>query len=483
MFAPHWPGQQAPRCFLLTALPVWVLLIGAATALSAETLPQKPNVLWLIAEDLGTDLACYGDPDARTPNLDRLASQGRMYRNAFATGNVCSPARSAFCTGMYQTSLDAQNQRSHRHDHHPLPSGVRLMTDRLREVGYCTANIHQFPSEISFLGAGKTDWNFEPEGKPFDSSRWQDLKSHQPFYAQVNFHDTHRPYAKAAQHPTDPAQVTLPPYLPDHPVAREDWALYHDSIQTLDGQVGQVLNLLKTEGLAENTIVFFFGDQGRECFRGKYYAYEQGIHVPLLVRWPGVLPTGSSSDDLVSLIDVTATSLVLAGVTLPQNMHGQPFLGEGAQRREYVIAASDRCDEAVDRVRTVRDNRYKYMRNFMPERPYLQHMVYAERTNPNVNLMRQLYAEGKLNAAQAKFMAPRRPAEELYDLRADPWELNNLAALPEHQETLARFRSVLEKWIVETDDRGRFPEDPAVLKEILEEHQRSVEKLLKNSSR
>jgi arylsulfatase A-like enzyme len=159
-------------------------------------------------------------------------------------------------------------------------------------------------------------------------------------------------------------------------------------------------------------------------------------------------------------------------------MHGIPFLGEKSQRRQYIFAASDRCDEAIDRVRTVRDDRYKYMRNFMPDRPYLQHMVYAERTNPNINLMRQLFAEGKLNAAQAKFMAPHRPAEELYDLKTDPWELHNLARLPENEKTMARFRSVLEKWIVETDDRGRFPEDPAVLKEILEEHKQLVHKLL-----
>jgi N-sulfoglucosamine sulfohydrolase len=200
--------------------------------------------------------------------------------------------------------------------------------------------------------------------------------------------------------------------------------------------------------------------------------------VPLLVRWPGVLPARSSSDDLVSLIDVTATSLALAGAALPQNMHGIPFLGPGARHREYVFAASDRCDEAIDRVRTVRDDRYKYMRNFMPERPYLQHMIYAERTNPNVNLMRELYAEGKLNVAQVKFMASRRPVEELYDLKTDPWELNNPAASAEHQQTLVRFRSVLDKWIAETDDRGRFPEDPAVLKEILAEHERTVQKLL-----
>ena len=443
----------------------------------------RPNILWLIAEDICPDLGCYGDPDARTPNLDRLASQGRRYCHAFATGNVCSPSRSAFCTGMYQTTLDAQNHRSHRHDHLRLPAGVRLITDRLREVGYFTANVRQFPSELGLAGTGKTDWNFEPEGKPFDSSRWEDLKLHQPFYAQVNFANAHRPYKKHPRQPTDPAKVTLPPYLPDHPVAREDWALYHDSIQILDEQVGKVLDLLQKEGMADNTVVFFFGDQGRECFRGKYFAYEQGISVPLLIRWPGKVPTGSSSDELISLIDVTATSLAFAGAPMPDAMHGKPFLGEKAQRREYVFGASDRRDEAVDRVRTVRDARYKYMRNFMPERPYLQHMIYAEHTNPNVNLMRRLFSEGKLNTAQAKFMASHRPTEELYDMKTDPWELNNLAGLPEYAKTLAHLRSVLDKWIVDTDDRGRFPEDPVVLKETLKEHEQTVQKLLEKISK
>jgi arylsulfatase A-like enzyme len=470
-------GQRLPRPWTYAALPLLALHLGTAASFAADGAPRRPNILWIIGEDLGTDLGCYGDPDARTPNLDRLASEGRIYRRAFATGSVCSPSRSAFCTGMYQTTIGAQRHRSHRHDQYRLPTGVRLISDRLRGAGYYTANVRQFPAGVGLSGTGKTDWNFQPDGKPYDSDRWEDLKAHQPFYAQVNLHETHRPYEKAASNPTDPAKVTLPPYLPDHPVAREDWALYHDSIATLDEEVGKVLALLKQEGLEGNTVVFFFGDNGRECFRGKYFAYEQGFSVPLLVRWPGVVPAGSSRDDLVSLIDVTATSLAVGGVPIPEDLPGRPFLGEGARRREYAFSAADRCDEAIDRVRVVRDARYIYMRNFEPDRPYLQHMVYAEHTNPNVNLMRRLLAEGKLNAAQAKFLAPRRPAEELYDRQADPWQLNNLATAPGYETVLDRFRSALEKWIIETDDQGRFPEDPAALREILEEHRRQMKQL------
>ncbi len=445
----------------------------AATAFAAET---RPNILWLIAEDIGPDLACYGDPDSITPNLDRFASQGRLYRNAFSTGPVCSTSRSAFCTGMYQIAFGAQNHRSHRDDGFRLPEGVQLITDRLRTAGYFTANIHDLPPELGFSGAGKTDWNFVPDHKPFDSAKWEALKTHQPFYAQLNFHETHRPYDRLKKKPTDPTKVALPPYLADHPTARADWAAYHDNIDDLDSKVGAVLDLLEREGLRDNTIVFFFGDHGRECFRGKYFSYEQGTHTALMVRWPGQIPAGEKSDDLVSLIDVTATSLSLAGVKLPANFHGQPFLGPDARKREYVFTARDRIDDTVDRVRTVRNERFKYIRNFQPERAYIQTMVYAEHTNPNFNLMKELFAAGKLNADQSKFMALHRPAEELYDLQHDPWEFHNLASAPAHRATLEQLRGKLEQWIQDTHDTGAAPEDPEAQQRTLEDHRQKMEK-------
>jgi arylsulfatase A-like enzyme len=441
---------------------------------------SRPNILWIIAEDLGPDLGCYGNPDAHTPQLDRLAAQSRLYRRAYATSSVCSPSRSAFNTGMYQTSIGAHNHRSHQDDGYRLPAGVRLITDRLRDAGYFTANVVEFPAGIAQHGTGKTDWNFQLSGKPFDSSKWTDLKSHQPFYAQVNMSETHRIYKKVGKNPTEPDKVHLPPYLPDHPVAREDWALYLNSMQTLDTKVGAVLELLDREGLSSNTIVFFFGDGGRECFRGKYFEYEQGCHTPLMVRWSAQATAGSTSDDLVSLIDVTATTLKLAGVPVPPAMQGQPFLGPEAKRREYLFTAQDRVGTKIDRVRTVRDDRYKYIRNFDPDKPYLPSCFpYADETNPNYNLMRQLCAEGKLNAAQMKFMARTKPVEELYDLQTDPYELNNLAGSPEHKQVLARLRSVLEKWIVDTGDQGRTPEDPVAQKRNIDDLLNWMEKEFK----
>jgi N-sulfoglucosamine sulfohydrolase len=448
----------------------------SASTVPAKTAGTRPNIIWIIAEDIGPDMKCYGNPDASTPQLDKLASQGRLYRNAYSACPVCSPSRSALATGMYQTSIGAHNHRSHRGDGYKLPSEVKLFPDRLREAGYYTAKVTKFPDELKMRTYGKVDWNFNPVSNPFDSEKWVDLKKNQPFYAQFNFHETHRPYSKPKKRP-DSSKLTLPPYLPDHQITRDDWALYLNNIETLDRKVGALLALLDKEGLSDNTVVFFFGDNGRDCFRGKYFQYEQGSHVPLIVRCPALLPPGSTSDELVSLIDVTATTLALAGATVPKEMHGQPFMGPDAKKREYLFTAMDRMGDKIDRVRTVRDARYKYIRNFHPDKPYLPpKMTYADQTNPNMNLMRKLAAEGKLNAAQMKFMAATRPSEELYDLQADPFELNNLSGSPEHKQILERLRSVLDKWIVETKDQGATPEDPATLKRILDKIKAKAER-------
>lgn len=439
-------------------------LLASIVPLQAASVPApgRPNILWLIAEDAGPDFGCHGNASVRTPNLDRLAGESRIYRNAYSTASVCSTSRSAFMTGVFHTRFGASNHRSHRTAAHPRPAGVRLLPERLREAGYFTANIRELPPELGFKGTGKTDWNFFQTGKEFDSANWSDLKAHAPFYAQINLSETHRVYRKAASNPVDAATVTLPPYLADDPVIRDDWAAYLDSLAVLDAKVGAVLDLLRREGLAEDTIVIFFADNGREDFRGKYYSYEQGFRVPLLVRWPALLEPGSTSDELVSLLDVHATTLALAGVKA-EGLDGWPMFGSGAKSRDYVFGARDRIDDTPDRVRTLRDARFKLIRNFEPDRPYLQRMAYAEVSNPTYNRMRRLHAEGKLNADQRKFMAAQRAPEELYDLQADPFELNNLAADPRHRATLDRLRAVLAAWLKDTRDESAAPEDPADL--------------------
>jgi len=456
---------------LLGLALVW--LAGFAVSRAAES---RPNILWLIAEDACPDFGCYGVAEVRTPNIDRFADESCRYLHAFTTAPVCSASRSAFMTGRYQTSFGAQNHRSHRNDGYHRPQEIRLITERLREAGYFTANVRALPPELGFKGTGKTDWNFFDDHKAFDSDQWGDLKAHQPFYAQVNFHETHRPYFKAKQNPTDPAKVKLPPYLADDPVIRADWAAYLDEVAELDTKVGKVLELLERQGLKENTIVFLFADHGREDFRGKYYAYEQGFNIPLIIRWPALLKPGSTNDGLISMLDVHAQCLAMAGVKA-EGLDGAPFFGPEAKPREFVFCARDRIDDTPDRIRTVRDVRYKYIRNLEPERAYLQPMAYAEVTNPSYVRMRQLSAEGKLNPAQSKFMAPHRPSEELYDLESDPFELRNLAEDAQQRSILERLRAKLDIWMKETHDQGGIPEDPAEVQKEMDQLAKSVAKM------
>jgi arylsulfatase A-like enzyme len=429
---------------------------------------QRLNFLWLIAEDTSTPFGCYGQKGVSTPNIDRLAAEGVRYSRFYCTAPVCSPSRSAFMTGMYQTTIGAHHHRSHRDDGYRLPRGVRLLTERLRDdAGYFTANVVEMPDGFGFRGSGKTDWNFTPPDKPFDSDRWDDLKGHQPFLAQINFQETHRPFKGPRR--ADPAKISIPPYYPDHPVTREDYARYLDSAMGLDEKVGQVLSLLEKEGLVENTVVIFMGDNGEAHVRGKQFCYEEGLHVPLIIRWPkaagpppkGFRP-GTTDDRLLESIDVTATLLSLADAPVPAQMQGKPFLGDHmAPAKRYVFGARDRCDETSMRHRTVRDGRYRYIRNFTPEKPFLSPNAYKAKQYPVWTLLSKLNAEGKLTPTQAALCAPTMPKEELYDLRDDPHEIRNLAEDPKHTAKLAELRSVLERWIIDTGDRGRIPEKRA----------------------
>lgn len=479
--------------FAALATVAGAMFCSAAAAQPAAS-GARPNILWLIAEDMGPHLGCYGTTQVATPHLDRLAAGGMRFTRAYTTAPVCSASRSAFMTGMYQTTIGAQNHRSHLDDGFMLPDGVRVLPDWLRDAGYYTANIRRFPAPVDFEGAGKTDWNFAHPGQAFETDQWQELKAHQPFYAQVNFQETHRLYAAMlnegrgfpAPPRADPAKVDLPPYYPDVPEARADWANYLDAATALDRKIGQVLAQLERDGLADNTIVIFIGDNGAAHVRSKQWCYESGLIVPLIVHWPKGLPApagfkaGAVSDRLIEAIDLTATTLALAGAPLPPKMQGRVFLGDrAAPARDYAFGARDRCDETVDRIRTVRDARYRYIRNFMPERPLLQPNGYKDAMYPMVALMRRLHAEGKLDPVQEVLMAPHRPAEELYDLETDPHEIRNLAGStqPELQTVRHRLSRVLDQWIVDTNDQGRIPEPPEVAAywaERIQEHYKAI---------
>jgi arylsulfatase A-like enzyme len=444
--------------FGVAAVVIGLLAFSGEAAFAAEA-AARPNILWLIGEDFGQHLGCYGAKEVWTPQLDRLAAAGVRYTR-FYNGHVCSPSRSAFNTGMYATTIGAHNHRSHRDQ--PLPAGVQVLSQWLRQAGYFTANVRELPSSCGFRGTGKTDWNFKIEGPPFDSDKWSDLESHQPFYAQVNFSETHRAFKTP---PTaDPAKVELPPYYPDHPVTRADWARYLADASELDRKVGLVLAALEQDGLADNTVIVFFGDNGQAHVRGKQFCYEEGLLVPLLIRWPKAFPVpahfqpGTVDHRLLHGIDLAPTMLALAGAPKPPLMQGQIFLGDRCDPdRQYVFGYRDRCDMTVMRIRTVRDDGYRYIRNFTPHVPFLAFNEYKEKQYPVWNLLQELHAQGQLTPPQEFLCQPTMPAEELYDLNRDPWEINNLAKSdqPEHQAALQRLRAVLAQWIEDTHDQGR----------------------------
>ena len=433
----------------------------AAAPGAGASLVQRAK-LWIYGEDLSPDLGCYGTPAVSTPNIDRLASEGIRHTHAFVAAPVCSASRSALITGTYQIHFDAHHHRSNRD--RPLRADIKLVTDCFREAGYFTCNSQGPP----FDRRGKTDFNFMRE-RPFDGVDWSERDAGQPFYAQVNVPDTHRVFQPDPESPIPPEDVELPPYYPDHPLTRRDWALYLESIQILDRKVGQVLARLDSEGLAEETIVFFLSDHGRAHVRCKQFLYDGGIRIPLIVRWPGRLEAGLVSDNLVSGVDLAPTALALAGAEIPGHMQGQVFLGPVAADRDAVYAARDRCDGTDDRIRCIRTRRHKLIRNYHPERPYMQFNGYKKLQYPLWTLMPLLAERGELAPAQQSFLEPVRPREELYDLETDPHELNNLAGDPACESVRSRLAARLNAWIAETGDMGERPE-PAEVAAYWDEH-------------
>ncbi|MBN1348775.1 sulfatase-like hydrolase/transferase [candidate division KSB1 bacterium] len=428
---------------------------------------KRPNILWITCEDISPDLGCYGDSLARTPNLDRLAREGMRFTNAFTVAGVCAPSRSCLITGMYPTSIGTHHMRTRTKDYPWLPppyeavppAYVKCFTEYLRAAGYYCSN------------CDKTDYQFGVPVTAWDdcskTAHWRNRSSGQPFFSVFNFTITHESKIRTPvdlQPETDPEKITLPPYYPDTPIVRNDYARYYDIIHTMDSQVADCLKQLEQDGLADDTIVFFFSDHGRGLPRAKRWIYDSGIHVPLIVRWGGQLAPGSQCHDLVSFVDFAPTVLSLAGVPLPSHLQGQAFLGEQKSApRTAIFAARDRMDERYDHIRAVRDQQFKYIRNFQPETPYAREIAYME-LMPTMREMRRLNAEGKLDAIQKLFFRQTKPVEELYDIIADPHEIRNLADDPAYQAQLERLRGLLETWQTETGDLGNLPEAEMVQK-------------------
>ncbi len=445
----------------------------AATPAGAD----RPNILLILAEDIGHQLACYGEPLVSTPNIDALAARGVRFTRAFTTAPVCSTSRSALMTGMYQTTIGAHQHRTWAWNKKPLPEGVRTITDYFRSAGYFTANLAAGPGRArpvtpegyrltGSAGAGKTDYNFVVE-KPFDGHDWNQRAAGQPFFAQITIQESHKgdgwTYARSKTSPVphvDAAKVKLPPYWPDHPVAREEYATFLDAIALMDTYVGELLARLEKDGLAKNTVVVFMGDNGACLFRSKQFLYDGGISVPLLVAWPDGRRAGNVDGRLVSSIDVSAALLGLAGIKPGPVMQGRDFLAPGAAPRAHIFAARDRMDESTDRMRAVRTERFKYIRNYFPAIPYMQRNAYKERQYPTWNLVKELAREGKLTPEAALFAAPSKPIEELFDVVADPHEVRNLAGDPAHAKTLRELRALVDDWVRDSGDQGFRMEDP-----------------------
>ena len=437
---------------------------GSRTA-QVKTPREKPNILWITCEDVSPRLGCYGDELAITPHLDKLAGEGVRYTKAFATAPVCAPSRSCLITGVYATSLGTQHLRSEV----KLPEKIKCFPEYLRAAGYYCSN--NYKKDYNFIDVNVWDESSQ-------EAHWRKRRPGQPFFGVFNFVSTHQGQINGSdeefyaaygsklepEERHDPAKISLPPYYPDTEFVQKIWARYYDLITFMDRQVGDILGQLEADGLTDNTIVFFFADHGLGIPRFKRTLYDSGLHVPLIVRFPGqyqyLSPCGAGEkiDSLVSFVDFAPTVLSLAGLPVPVYMQGRALLGTQAQPpRKYIFGASSRVDEAYEFSRCVRDERYKYIRNYLPHLPYIQPSEYCDRAEIMQELRRAV-AEEELSPAQKLLWAATKPVEELYDTTADPHEIDNLVGDPEKKAVLERLRKTLHAWMLQTRDTGLLPE-------------------------
>jgi N-sulfoglucosamine sulfohydrolase len=434
-----------------------ILLMGLTFLFSCSGVKNTdlppPNILWITAEDISPYLGCYGDSNATTPNLDRLASEGVLYLNAFANAPVCAPARSTIITGMYPPGLGTQHMRSTN----KIPDFVRLYPGYLRDAGYyCTNNQKKDYNLIE-----KADeWN-ESSG----TAHYKNREPGQPFFAIFNIgvcHESciHQPMEKLVH---DPAAMVIPPYHPDLPEIRHDWAQFYDKITAMDTLAGNYLRELEASGLADSTIVIFYGDHGGILGRSKRFMYQTGLRVPMIVRVPDLYKhlapgrKGSSTKRMVSFIDLAPTLLNIAGIPVPKYMQGKAFLGmDLPEASPYVYTFRGRMDERYDFCRGTFNDDYHYIINYMPHRIYAQHVEYLWRA-PSMKAWEKAFLRGDCNPVQSRFFKTK-PFEELYDRNTDPWEVNNLAGDPAHAAVLEALREATLDWQLTIRDAGFIPE-------------------------
>ncbi len=453
--------------FIFLLLTATLLSCSASKEINtAAQIQLPPNILWITCEDISPNLGCYGDENAKTPHLDQLATEGVLYKNAFASAPVCAVARSSIISGLYASSQGTQHMRCNG----KRPAGIKLYPELLRQAGYyCTNN-------------AKTDYNLDMDHKSIwdgcsSSAHWRDrTDTTQPFFSIFNFNTSHESrvngddtYARAVKNLTQaqltkPSDVPLPPYFPDTEKVRELWARYYSIITAMDQQVGELLQQLEEDGLAENTIVIFYSDHGAGIPRHKRWMYDTGLRVPLIVKAPDKykswLPQAANTktDELVSFIDLAPTALHLAGIQVPDHMEGRPFIGEDlSPKRDYVYAGRDRMDERYDMQRSVRDERYLYIRYYEPYKPFCQYMNTPEK-GAIMQAIRQAQGSKTLSPSGQRLVAATKPNEELFDCHSDPHNLYNLADDPAFHDKLKEMRRVHAQWSDDTKDTGLIPE-------------------------
>ncbi|WP_282055867.1 sulfatase family protein [Maribacter luteus] len=461
-----------------------------SSSVATNELPQRPNILWLVTEDMGAYIPSFGDSTIVTPNLSRLAKEGVVYPNLYSTSGVCAPSRAAIATGMYPTSIGANDMRTTSNTNETglpaygavPPPEVRMVSELLRMNGYYCSN--NYKEDYQFK-APKTAWD---ESGPY--AHWRNRDKNQPFFSVFNFTETHEsglfePYGfrkietrhyhegdttytwglgrmteeETPVHLPKDTEFNIPPYLPDTPVVRRDmWKLYNN-IAEMDRQVGAVLKQLEEDGLLDNTIVFFYGDHGGPLPREKRLIYDSGLNTPMIIRFPNKVNAGIKDGELISFVDFAPTLLSLVGIEPPAYLQGQAFLGvdKSSKERKYIHAAADRFDEITDVIRAVRDDQFKYIRNYRPDQGYYLPVGYREKI-PTMQELLRLRDEGNLDSIQSLWFRNRKDPEELYDCKSDPHEIHNLAKDPAFKGKLEELRTEMDRWLKEIEDEPNLPE-------------------------
>ncbi|MDO6760978.1 sulfatase [Tamlana sp. 2_MG-2023] len=410
---------------------------------------KQPNIIWIMAEDMSLDLECYGMPAVKTPYLNKMADEGIRFDNAFVTNPICSPSRSAMMIGTHQVKTNTHNHRSNRDV--PLDEQFKPFTSLLRNAGYTTILGHHGVMkkgrkiDVNFKHEPLGEWDGKTKFGLFDKYDTFE-KEDEPFFAQIQLVASHRgdwwnEVREQSEHPVNPDDVILPEHYADHPTIRLDWAKYLDQVEYLDNEVGMIFKELEDKGMADNTVVIFIGDNGRCNIRGKGYLHDPGLRIPFIIYYPKDFKGGQIRKEVVSATDITASILDFANVEIPDYMTGKPIFNANFNR-DYVYAARDLWDEIEEKSRAITSGEWKYIRNDKPKIPFDAHQAYLEFYRPAVHVMRTLNKEGKLNDAQKFFFADSKPKEELYNLKIDPQELNNLANHPDYASKLAEMRNI-----------------------------------------